>query len=495
MSAGITRRQFYQVGASTLLGIHALSCAPTRPHTKSSQSSTAALLRITKGKADLVVPPSTPSGETWRYGLAFPFQVAPDQAAVFCNIKGKRGHDFEEGTDVILFNSLSSLTHAKTFAVSRNHQEVNPNSRVRGQQAIMVKYPVGGGFVPLGAKRSDGSAHPYAGTGFGVCEALAWTTDHDHTFAGDELYSYLEVQQYSYDGTAFKVLSTERFRVDELLPGSTLSNVGIATAIPDGDDLLFAMAGNPGAAGKADAARPAQTGKCSGVVRWTHQENGWVPKSFHQVTEDDHSFEPTLIRDLNGSLLLCARGAKVNSNAIRVWRSRNGGGQWEQIIHVVGAVAGAPISINQAVDGTPYIASNLFEVLLHPVAERFMSGKHGERVWKRGVDSEGRVRGGGWHREKLCLWPLSQDRSRLETPVLARDTYQEFGPAPTGDTWNVDHPSAKTVRLADGRWHNIMALRICDHGEVDGGDAPAPQSGTYLEEVMSNGTPVPAWTF
>jgi hypothetical protein len=66
---------------------------------------------------------------------------------------------------------------------------------------------------------------------------------------------------------------------------------------------------------------------------------------------------------------------------------------------------------------------------------------------------------------------------------------------PSNYFWNADHPTAKTVRLADGTWHTVIGMRICDEGEVHFGLPPAPQDGTYLEEVISTGPPVPPWKF
>ena len=34
------------------------------------------------------------------------------------------------------------------------------------------------------------------------------------------------------------------------------------------------------------------------------------------------------------------------------------------------------------------------------------------------------------------------------------------------EAWNADHPAATTVQLADGAWHNVIAMRICDRAEV-----------------------------
>ena len=111
------------------------------------------------------------------------------------------------------------------------------------------------------------------------------------------------------------------------------------------------------------------------------------------------------------------------------------------------------------------------------------------------ADKTGTMRMGGTFREKLYLWPLNQDRTGLELPLLARDAIAEFGLPPHGSTWNVDHPSAMTVQLGDGRWHNVLAYRVMERGEMVRGLSPSPQTGCYLEEVSSAGEPIRAWSF
>jgi hypothetical protein len=391
-------------------------------------------------------------------------------AAIFCNILGGF-HDFEAGNDVILFDDPGNINPAHAVVVNRNQEERHPRT---GQPSIMVKYPCRGGFVPVGAKRRDGTLHPHAGTGFSLTEVLAWPVGGEGRYRGPEYYEYLELHQYAFDGRTLRVTNTERVGVDELLSGWRLSGTPMNNAIPDGDNLLLGMAG-----GKFDRAeqRPG-----AGVTKWTRGKQGWRPVGYVPVTEPDRSFEPTLIRDVDGALLFVARG---DVGAIRIWRSSDGGQTWTKIIHVVGEAAASVISINRAADGTPYIASNLYDVLLHPVAERF----------RRRKDAQGIIHGAPFGREKLCLWPLNADRTDLETPMLVRDTYAEFGRTPSGDTWNVDHPNALTVQLGDKFWHNLIVMRVCDHGTVSEGDAPAPQSGTYIEEVVSAGEPLPMWVF
>ena len=479
----LTRREFQQMTGVTLAlspVLGGIACGPEEPSPPSgsapADTTARGSLKMTLGPADVAIPPTQPEGDTWRYGIALPFQVAAGKAALFCAIKGKRGRDFEAGTDVILFDDLSQIRADEAIPISRNPNEDNPNSSPAGAPSIMVKYPVRGGFVPFGAKLENGSPHPHAGTGFGVCQALAWTADQQSVYPEGQKLNYVELYQLAYDGSRFELIETERIPYQEVLDGSELANPGMTNAIADGEDLLFAMGGRIG------------DGSGAGLTRWRRQGGKWRPVSWVPITGPDNSFEASVIRDRDGSLLFCARAGSDEEGRrrleSRVWRSQDGGKSWTKIIHVRDAIGGSPITLNQAADGTPYIAATLNEVLLHPLAERFRPKKN----------DQGIVHASPAGREKLCLWPLNEARDGLETPTLVRDSVSEFGLAPSGDTWNIDHPSAMTVQLADGEWHNVIGMRICDHAEVKEGADPAPQAGCYVEEVLSLGTPVPAWS-
>ncbi len=205
---------------------------------------------------DDTIPPTQPEGDTWRYGLGLPFQVAAGKVGLFCGIRGKRGHDFEAGTDVILFSDLSQIQAEGAIPISRNHNEKNPNSSPAAAPSIMVKYPVRGGFVPAGAKLEDGSPHPHAGTGFGICQAIAWTEDQESVYPGEQMYEYVELYQLAYDDGGFRLTETERIPYDELFEGAVLANPGLTNAIADGEDLLFTMGSG------------IEGGSFSGLTRW-----------------------------------------------------------------------------------------------------------------------------------------------------------------------------------------------------------------------------------
>jgi len=405
---------------------------------------------FTKGPAALSIVPNTPPGELWRYGDGGAFQVAPRKAAFFCTIwvEGKDNIDFTNGSDLILFDDLSNIRSDEAIPMSRN--EI-------GESSVTVKGTVVGGFVPFGAKLTDGSPHPHAGTGFGLAYALRYPLDKDgHYDYRESKERWLEFFQFAYDGKAFRVLKQERAEYETLLPGWKIAGQGLPNAIPDGQDLLLTMSVKSG------------EGAVSGVARWRRGAHGWHPISFAPVTGEEAGWgEPSLVRDRDGSLLFSARSSDDPRFGIAydaaVWRSTDSGETWEQIIYRKDCRSRSPVSINRAADGTPYIAANL--------------------------PSNCRTR------EVLCLWPLNADRTDLEEVLIARDCRAEFGFAPSGSWWRVDHPRSEVLQLTDGAWHNVLIYQIVDNLEIEG-DAPmAPQTGHYVEEVFSRGEAIPAWNF
>ena len=443
---------------------------------------------------DFRVPGDVPEGDHWRYGLILPFQVAPRTGAAFLNARirnGVMGHkwghgDYEVGNDVVLFQDISKVSSEPALVLTRNHDEPNPNSIPPNQPSIMVKYPMRGGFVPLEAKRPDGTVYAHAGTGFGVSVALARrkaANDHPNgaRFTEAENFQYYEIFQLAYDGSDLKMTDSARVPPDQMVPGWWVSNSGLSNAIPSGEDLILGMTCSRF---KATDQPQDPTAPSSGVMRWSRNGDSWQPTSFVPVSPPDNSSESSLVRDLDGSLLFAVRPGPADFHAVQVWRSQDEGESWEKIIDVRGVISIAPVTVNRALDGTPYIASNIYLVPTDPIDKSF----------KLFRDRQGRIKGGGWTRQKLYLWPLAKDRKGLEAPILARHPRAEFGPPPGGSMWRVDHPSSSIIQLGDGKWHNVVGYRI--HEDVEDHDKAMPnETGAYLEEVISSGTPVPVWDF
>jgi hypothetical protein len=209
------------------------------------------------------------------------------------------------------------------------------------------------------------------------------------------------------------------------------------------------------------------------------------------------SFEPSLIRDLDGSLLFSLRPGYTADNRrdIIVWRSRDGARSWERIIDVKNIRYQSPITLNRAADGTPYIVCNHYVSALMNYGDEFMDGFMRTTC-----------------REMLCLWPLNAERNGLFSPQIVSFPRYQHGPPPVvegkadsahadvgqanrGRDWTCDHPSASVVRLADGHWHSLLCHRLLAQAEVQGGLPPTPHSGLCVEEVLSSGPERPEWNF
>lgn len=424
---------------------------------------------ITAHPPRLTAPTVHPPGETCRYGCAFPFQVAPKLAAVLCCLRneGYPVGDFENGSDVILFDDLDRIDPASAIPIVRNDHFVDE----KGMRRIAVHYPIVGGFVPLGALRDDGTPHPHAGTGFGVSEICDfpmlgkghYTKAHKRT----KMVLRTAVYQFAYDTRFFLIDDVDIYDAKDPLTAAgqgsqwPLLLPALKQGIPDGDDMLCPINAAPGDLGSWDT-HPASCG----IVRWRRQDGAWTPRDYVQVMDPHEAnkgvwTEPSLVRDVDGTLLYTARGCFADlDHLIRIWRSSDHGATWHLVIEKPDARGQAPITLNQAVDGTPYVVCNKL----------------------------------GHERDWLVIHPLNDARDGLLPAIDVRNALQEFGTPPVGPVWFMDHPNGETLRLGDGAWHHVLSYRNMDRGEHAGGD-PTPATGQYLEEVMSDGMARPVWHF
>lgn len=424
-------------------------------------------LRITRSKrfASEVLS-SLPDGQKGIYGLGRCWQVSPTEIGVVANIRswGSDVVDLELGNDLLLVDRLNSGAPKAIFALNRTEIQTDPDT---GTPQLLSKYPLCGGFVPLGALREDGAPHPHAGTGFGLCSVRGFPLDSkggvNVRFLGDLKVKTLvmfELQQYRYDGRQFFIESSELVAPCDLLEGCVLINPPIGNGIPDGDDILIGFvcesAGASAGSGENEDRRLS-------VARWRRIGNQWRLAGMQTVAEEPSVIEPSLVRDGNGDLLYTARDCSQTEKAcFTVWRSRDSGSTWQRILKEIGQRAHAPVSLNCALDGTVYLASCPPEENCYHIN----------------------------FRESLNIWPLSPDRSCTLEPTTVRDCPGEFG-KPTHNIWRVDHPISTNARLSDGKWHHLLCYRIME----EHGAKPTETTGLYVEEVFTDNLIEVPWTF
>ena len=125
---------------------------------------------VSHGGVDLTAVPSAPTGESWYYGLGMPLQLDATTVGLLANIRRdgtpyRRLRSRHRPRDV---RPPKQRQYQPTRPVSRPTSENNP---ITGVPSITAKFPVMGGFVPLGGRfAANGSSHPYGGTGFGMSE-------------------------------------------------------------------------------------------------------------------------------------------------------------------------------------------------------------------------------------------------------------------------------------------------------------------------------------
>lgn len=420
------------------------------------------ITHATRGKRRLVFPRSTPADQQWIYQLACPFQLSPTEVALSLNIRmGKtRVVDIEIGGDFVIFDDFENIDDSRCVTGPRGEVIDHPRT---GEKIRMVPTPGMPGFIPLGAKREDGSDHPHAGTGFATVfshgyPAALGDTDDTHIDVDADIYGEFTLMQLEYDGKELHITDQVTVEDNQVIDGTQALFMGLAAAIPSGDDLLSAF--DTGSFADWD----------SGVARWSRGSDGkWALAEHQMITE--HACESSLVRDVDGSLLFYSRpwgATNKESNFLILHRSTDEGKTWERICRVDMRWQMCPMTINTALDGTPYIMQNRFR---EPRVNRLAS------------------------REMIWAWPLSEDRQNVDEPIIIRDATTGLGPPPNGTTWRIDHPMGVNVRLRDGKWRHILCYRALEDAEMRTDAGATPMTGTYVEELFSDGDPRHAWRF
>jgi hypothetical protein len=360
----------------------------------------------------------------------------------------------------------------KKIAVSRSSREGD---------RFVGRYPINGGFVPTGALLS-GRSHPHAGSGFFINLAYSHEIAKDGTFdwRTPGYRRMVEVRQVRFDGRDFTVDAPIVYDNDRPLvigpDGWQVHASGMSVAIPDGEDMLFALSATQTNSGR----------RAVGLARWRCGNGVWKPVSFSPVAFNDsdteHSYtEPSIVRDAAGRLVFAARddGRRDRSKAkprtafeqdLNAWISEDSGKSWRVFVHAEKMRTPGPTAVGRTVDGRIFLAANP----IPPPAP-------GRRDY----------------RGKLVIWPVADDGTLGESLTVCNANTQF---AKNSAYWCVDHPTSTIVQKSDGAVRSVLAYRVRDPyfypfrpGNVF--STPSKDSGSYRDEVWSKGPVKPIWEF
>ncbi len=429
--------------------------------------------------------------KSWRVGGGQPVQIGPNLAALFCGVQKEGemgGPDSVDGTRIVLFDDLDRIGHGENISLSHNEIIGDPAS---GQARMSMKNGPWVWFVPEGARRADGSPHPHAGTGFGLGTDLVFPVRKDLTWEQSDFNHAEErtaIYQFELGRSGFRIASAHQYRSDDLpviptvpitqqmLAAGTsdifrwrLTGPGLGAGVADGDGMLMPA--------MAVIARPASKGgksscRAAGVMRWeVSTDGGWQPVSFTPIIlsvgegGEQYWHEPCLVRMPDGALLFSARprfGAYEHS--IRLWRSTDAL-VWQVVFDALEVRAESPVTINTALDGSPYFAFN---------------------PWRSEYAAKSYTHGRRW----LEIRPMRPDLHGWDEGLLVRDA-----PDDGNSKWFFDHPLSANIRLKDGKWRHVLAYRSFFCGDPAELDKTSLRYGAYLDVVESNGPEFVPWKF
>ena len=373
------------------------------------------------------------------YELGKLFQLDKEHALLVASMREQGGHDFEVGNDGFVFRNLHDLVPENAIPI--NHLDATYHLKSNGDPAVQGRFPVSGGFVPLGARLPDGRPHPGAGTGVLFSDTLTFLPDRTegHPQAGKEDRD-IEVVQLRWDGSSLRVTGRDLVRQ---LAGVDVGRVGLSNAVADGTGLLCPFESDD--ASYVVVVRLEFDGHAWKAVRAGHPFRA-SPLPKNDPTSRVYRWyetEACIVRD-GRRFLLYTRGYDFKG---RVYTSDDGLNYTFLFDHYN---YNAPQGLNQGLDGSLYLVTNRGPGLLrNPLLAFPLCGQTFTEPWV--VHNERRVH--------------TYDARETETPF-------------------VDHAIGANIFL-EGRWRHFLAYRVTGLHETDGrGAPPGRHTGLYLDEVV-----------
>jgi hypothetical protein len=414
------------------------------------------------------------AGEGLVYNMAVPFQVAKGVVGFWVGLNKTRTGvlDYAAGSDLVWsnFGGDEPLFQDKSrcLPLFRNSVEADP---ISGREAIFMRFPAAGGFVPQDATLPSGAPHPAAGTGFALCHVHAMpmavadgasSAANEGTWVHDgPVYRCLELRQLRFDDGRFSAGAVKRYHFDELFPGWMICNKAMTPAVASGESLLWPLACRKSSAEQAEDRFSMQSSV--GVARWTFREDAWAIEAITGVETTFEGYEPSMVRGPDNRLLLTARrkgkGNVPDKFGIPCWQSLDEGGTWSEAFRVQNHRADSPLVIGSATSGGHFVVANLFAGGMN-------------------------LRSPGYSRELLALWELAPGLDGLGPATILRCGHLDFGRAPTAHGWKLDHPSTSIITDGEGNPRTLLTYRVQSSDENRVKEIGASDcSGVHLEEI------------
>jgi hypothetical protein len=350
--------------------------------------------------------PENTQGDT-SYEIGTVFQLDRNTCLLIAGLDEQGGAcDCAAGADGFIFNDLPDIQADKAIRLSRPSKVQLPS----GQDAFLLSYLGFGGFVPLGAVMKDGSPHPAAGTGFTIATLLLYSED-KAKYLSDQRALY-EITDFKWDGKNLTFRS--RYISNEECGGRQLSNVCLSSiAFEAGFMLPLCYTGD---------------GICASYFEYDQSICGW------RMAKIGPPFCADAVNESESSIVKHGLNYYIFSRSNdpgRLYVSGDGFkySLFRQFDIGVTDPYSAPMILNQGLDGSLYIGTNLKNRIRNPVV----------------------------------AYPLLLPEGKLLEPVILHDEdgIREWGKPRMP---MVDHPISKNILLA-GKWKHIILYRVCDYRE------------------------------
>lgn len=393
------------------------------------------------------------------YGLGRIVQIDAHRAAVVANVRvvEAQATDFEDGSDVILFDDVSDISAKSATTLSANEPLANSQT---DHPVTLIKYPSNMAFMPADANCAG------ARTGFALACVIGCDTTNNRI--STKIHHGIEVQQLSLRDGVIHVDHSEVLACDALMDGWRVVNVGLGGPVRDGESLWISVV----------AERAEQVRECV-LMEWRFDGKRWRVESFVPFTDGESWYEPSVTRDESGRWIACARGigkaggyqdapgvVNPHSQDIVLWSAPGPRGPWARVVSHGPVRSHTPVTVATVPGGVVVLGSPLR---------------------KPKTFADGIVEPSIWMRHQLVAWKIEPEQSwRVNSPVVLFDCDKAMGPNPGRWDWRADHPIVTTVTLADGKPHTLMAWRTCDCEEVDGNLGPTEFSGLWVGELTDS---------